>query len=78
MEEKIIALLREINEEIPIDTDLDLLSAGIIDSFDIANIVASIEEEFGIELSAEDIVPENFSTIGEISELIKKYVKGGK
>lgn len=73
MEEKVLKLLKEINEDITDDIDKDILADGIIDSFDIANIVAELEEEFAIEIDAEDIIPENFSTVRAMVELVGKY-----
>ena len=71
MEEKIWYLLREINEEIPNDVTAELLNGGYIDSFAIVNIVAALEEEFEIELEAEDIIPENFNTISDIANAVR-------
>lgn len=71
MEEKIWYLLREINEEIPNDVTAELLNGGYIDSFAIVNIVAALEEEFEIELEAEDIIPENFNTISAIANAVR-------
>lgn len=71
MEEKIWYLLREINEEIPNDVTAELLNGGYIDSFAIVNIVAVLEEEFEIELEAEDIIPENFNTISDIANAVR-------
>lgn len=71
MEEKIWHLLREINEEIPNEATAELLNDGYIDSFAIVNIVASLEDEFEIEMEAEDIIPENFNTISAIANVVR-------
>ena len=71
MEEKIWHLLREINEEIPNKATAELLNGGYIDSFAIVNIVEALEEEFEIELEAEDIIPENFNTISAIANVVR-------
>lgn len=68
----ILQLLREINENIPDDPAVDLLAGGYLDSFAIANLVAGLEDEFSIEFSAEDIVPENFNTIVNMEKLVSK------
>lgn len=70
MEEKIWQLLREINEDIPQNYEIGLIEEGYIDSFAIVNIVASLEEEFNIELEAEDIIPENFYSIHSIAMMV--------
>lgn len=71
MEEKIWQLLREINEDIPQNYEIGLIEEGYIDSFAIVNLVASLEEEFNIELEAEDITPENFYSIQSIVVMVK-------
>ena len=70
MEEKIWQLLREINEDIPQNYEIALIEGGYIDSFAIVNLVASLEEEFNIELEAEDIIPENFYNIQSIAVMV--------
>ena len=70
MEEKIWQLLREINEDIPQNYEIGLIEGGYIDSFAIVNLVASLEEEFNIELKAEDIIPENFYSIHSIAMMV--------
>ena len=70
MEDKIWQLLREINEDIPQNYEIGLIEEGYIDSFAIVNLVASLEEEFNIELEAEDIIPENFYNIQSIAAMV--------
>ncbi len=76
MEQEVLQVLCELNDEIPNDVQVNLLEEGIIDSFDIANIVSALEERFAIEISVEDIVPENFSSIQQIAKVINSYTKG--
>lgn len=45
----------------------------MIDSFDVANLVAALETDFAIEIDAEDIVPENFDMIAAAMKLVEKY-----
>ena len=41
-----------------------------LDSLDIMELIAKIEGEFGIEIAAEDIVPENFESVSAIASMI--------
>ena len=74
LEVRILKILQDINSDVPNDIAVNLLENGIIDSFDMANIVAALEENFNIEIDGEDIVPENFMSVKNITEMIGKYL----
>jgi len=73
-EQKVLELLKGYNEDIPADVTVNLLHGGYIDSFDIVNIVADLEENFYIEIDPEDIVPDNFENISCIGKLLEKHI----
>lgn len=74
MQEKIADLLKDINGKDRIsDFNMDLFENDMLDSLWIAQLVAALEENFNIEIDPEDILPENFSTVNEISALVRKY-----
>ncbi|MCZ6662098.1 MAG: acyl carrier protein [Actinobacteria bacterium] len=50
--------------------DYPLLEKDVLDSMGIFQVVAFLEDEFGIEVDDAELVPENFETIGSIAELI--------
>ena len=50
-----------------------LIDGNVLDSFDIVTIVGGMEDAFGIEISASDIIPENFNTVKAMMELVEKY-----
>lgn len=51
--------------------DDDLLSQGIIDSLGILQLVAFIEDEFGVAIPDEDVVLENFMSVNALSEYLE-------
>jgi acyl carrier protein len=51
----------------------DLLSAGIIDSLGILQMVAFIENRFGIQVPDEDVVYENFHSVKALAEYLAQY-----
>ncbi|MBR2401359.1 MAG: acyl carrier protein [Lachnospiraceae bacterium] len=72
MEAKVLEILAEINDEI-LDYDGDsLVESGLLDSFQIVDLVGMLEEEFDIEIDAELVVVENFET----KEAIIKMLEG--
>ncbi len=50
--------------------DYPLLEKDVLDSMGIFQVVAFLEDEFGIEVENAELVPENFETIGSIAKLI--------
>ncbi len=54
--------------------DDDLLSAGILDSLGILQMVAFIEDRFGYQVPDEDVVFENFVSV----EALANYLKANK
>ncbi len=57
--------------------DEDLLSAGILDSLAILQLVAFIEERFKIKVPDEDVVFENFQSIDALSRYLETQKEAG-
>ena len=72
MEEVIIQILREIRPEFDFTENVDFIEEGMLDSFDVINLVSALDDKFGISIDGVDIVPENFSSVKAIMELLKK------
>lgn len=51
----------------PIEPDEQLLD-GIMDSTDILRLVFFLEEQFGIRVADDELVPEHFSTVRKIAD----------
>lgn len=69
-------LLNEIKPECEFEKSNNFIEDGLLDSFDIIELISKIEHEYGIIIDGLDVVPENFSTISQIEELIYKSGKG--
>lgn len=52
-------------------SDYPLLENEVLDSMGIFQVVSFLESEYGIEIDDEDLVAENFGTIGDIASLVK-------
>lgn len=53
------------------NTHEHLIDEEVLDSFDIISIVADIDREFDVEITAKDIIPENFNSAKKLYELIE-------
>ncbi len=72
--------LYKILEETRADVDFrsqtgKLIDDGILDSFDIIAIIGEINEAFGIEISVDELLPENFNSPKAMMALIEKLQK---
>ena len=72
MKEKIITILTEIRPEFDFKNSSDFISEGLLDSFDIIQLVTALDDEFSVSIDGADILPENFATIDSISQLLIK------
>lgn len=74
MIEKIKAILADLHPEIDFNNVTDnLVGDGVIDSFDIVQIISDLESTFNISISALDLLPENFESFNAIIALVNKY-----
>ena len=51
-----------------------LLESGMLDSMGVLDIVTFIQQEYGVDVADEDLVPENFRTIDRIAAFIRSKV----
>jgi acyl carrier protein len=59
------------NKNAKLDYDEDLLSAGILDSLAILQLVAYIEKALGIQVPDEDVVYDNFKSVNALVEYLQ-------
>ena len=72
MREKIISILSELRPEFDFNESLNFIEEGMLDSFDIINLVTTLDSEFGISIDVMDVLPDNFSSVERIEALLKK------
>lgn len=70
--QEIIEILQSVRGDIDFTNATNLVSDGIITSFDILQIVMELEEKFDIEIEPQYIEPENFNSAKAIKEMIEK------
>lgn len=58
--------------QVKIDENADLIEQGVIDSLSLLRLVTFLEEKCQIQVQDEEIVPENFRTLGAIQEFVAK------
>ena len=70
--ERIIEIIKEIKPGVAIDENTRLLDNKILDSLAIVSLVAELGDEFDVDITARDILPENFETPAAIMAMIER------
>ena len=58
----------------PISDDDSFMENGIIDSTGILELVSFIEKKFEFKVGDEDLVPDNFDSVNNLVDYIKKMI----
>jgi len=73
MKDQIIKILSELRPEFDFTQDgLNFIEEGMLDSFDIVSLVNELDSQYGISIDGLDIVPDNFSSVDAIANLLIK------
>lgn len=72
MEDKIVAILNDLRPEFDFMEPVNFIEEGMLDSFDVINLVNELDTTFGISIDGIDVLPENFSSVASIIELLHK------
>lgn len=72
---RLIEMLNEIQPAYDFGSDADFIEEGYLDSFDIITLVTALEEEYSVSISALEIIPENFSSLEAIINLVNSSPK---
>lgn len=69
-------LIDEVGIDSPLANEDDLLASDQLDSQGMMELVAFLEEEFGIEVADEDLFPENFKSVDAIAGYVGRKQGG--
>lgn len=59
------------------EDDASFLELGIIDSFGFMELLHWVEEEFGMSVADDELVPDNFDSVSNLSSFILRKKTGG-
>lgn len=70
--EELLTFLKTVRPDIDFTTATNLVSGNILKSIDIITITSAIESIYGVEISLDDLKPENYDSIAQMKELIER------
>ena len=71
MREDLLRILADCRPEIDFENEKALIDDGLLESLDIVMIVTDIMHEFDVQISVEDLLPENFNSVDAMLEMIR-------
>lgn len=72
MKEELMEILERLRPELEFEKEDKLIDDGILDSFDLVSLIGEINDSFDVEVSFDDIEPENFNSVEAMLTLISK------
>ncbi len=70
--DRLLEILEEIKEDVDFENEDALIDDGILDSFDILQIISALNEEYDISFPATEIIPENFNSAQTLLDMVKR------
>ena len=71
--QKLLAALEEVRDDVDFAGQYGLVDEGVIDSLDLTQIIAALDDAFDIHIPAGEIEPENFNSVQDMLALVRRY-----
>lgn len=70
--EELLEVLATVRPDVDFANEQKLIDDGILDSFDIIQVVTELNDAFDVEIAVEDLEPDNFNTAEAMWALVQK------
>ncbi len=72
MREKLLEILTGVRPDVDFENNTSLIDDGELESLDVVALVGELNDEFDIEITVEDLLPENFNSADAMMALIRR------
>lgn len=72
MKEKVIEILNSVKSGADYENETQIIDKGILQSFDIIKLVGLLSDEFDVDITAAELIPENFNSADAIVSMIEE------
>ncbi len=72
--EQVLAILKEVKPTKNLENVTDIVEGGYIDSFELMSLISNLSDVFGIEVSVDELTPENFNNVESIALMVDRLV----
>ena len=73
--EELLEILEDLHPDIDFESEESLIDDKLLDSFDVVTLVTELDSAFDVEITAADMVPENFNSLGAMVEMIERMTE---
>lgn len=70
--DELLEILSEIKDDVDFENEDSLIDDGILDSFDILQIISALNEEYDISIPASEIIPDNFNSAESLYAMVQR------
>lgn len=71
--QKLLEALAEVRDDVDFAHQTGLVDEGVIDSLDLTQIIAALDDAFNIQILAGEIEPENFNSVEAMLAMVQRY-----
>ena len=72
MREQLLQILTDCCPDVDFEHETALIDDGLLESLDIVTIVGDMVFQFGVEITVDDLLPENFNSLEDMLALIRR------
>ena len=69
--EKLLEILQRVRPDVDFENETLLIDDGILDSMDVVSIISELDDEFGVQVRINELIPDNFNSVEAIWNLIQ-------
>lgn len=72
---EILEIAKEIRPDLDWENEKTLMDDELLDSFDVVGIAGELMEKYDIEITVDDVEPENFNSVECIYNLVQRKLE---
>lgn len=73
--EKVLEILQGVNPDIDYENETALIDDEILNSFDVVAIISDLGDEFDIDISVDEMIPENFNSLDAVCAMVVRLAE---
>lgn len=74
IQKNVLEILNRVKPEVDFASETELITGGVLDSFNIVSIINALNETFDIDITIGELRPENLDSAQAIVELVERLM----